>query len=331
VLKLLTIAAWVLFAVDAFVIVAAVISRDMGDDAAGRGMALSFGLIGLAFLLIGGAALYFFGRAHSWPGVAGSIALLALPLFLFFGSDVEAKFHDAGAWLSDRKVGRYPEPAQRELARAIEAGDFQAIRKILATRPNLNGRDAAGHDLLSYAVKQTRLLGPNRDSERWVEAVRLLLDAGMDPNQAREPDGTPVFVFLSKVLDDPAAARDFRLFLEHGADPNGPATEEQPPIFNAWENLDSLRALLDHGAQIDIRNRNGDTPLLFCAWGGRWNAALLLLERGAALGVKNKQGTTLDAALDYQRAMAEQAQQPLPGGYSQVKAAIERRRSAVSR
>jgi ankyrin repeat protein len=337
--KLLIIAAWGFFAVDAFLVIAAIVSRNTGDDAAGRGVALTFGLVGLAFVLAGGAGLYFSSRAHSWPGAIGSIIPLAVPLLLLFGADVEAYIHKIKSGLDSRKEGRYSKPSQRELAKALAASDFDAMRKILASQPNLSGRDAAGYDLLSYAVMETHQIRSDEENLRQVEGVRLLLDAGMDPNQSRDPDGGSTFAGLAFYLSratpsdyaaDAAATAVFRLFLEHGANPNI-LREHQPLIFSVWSNLDSLRALLDHGADINLRDDTGDTPLLFYLWNGRWDAALLLLERGADIDVRNNLGTTPEIGIANGKRIAEEIMhKPLPDGYYKVKAALEQRKVSKS-
>ena len=338
--KLLIVVGWGVFALDAFLVIVATVSRNMGDDAAGRGAGLFWGLVGLVFVLAGGAALYFSGSAHSWPGAIASIVPLALPLLIFFGTDVESYIHKIRAGFESRKEGRYPEPAQRELAKAIQNGDFEAMRKILATHPNLNGRDEAGYDLLSCAVGETRYARPDADNLKSVEGVRLLLEAGMDPNQSRDSDGSSTFAGLAYTLSrptpagwvaNPAAAEVFRLFLEHGANPNI-LKDGQPLIFSVWANLDSLRAMLDHGADIDMRDNAGDTPLLFYLWNGRWDAALLVLERGAGIDVQNKSGTTPEIGLANGKRIAEEIRQkPLPDAYYKAKTALERRRAAEAR
>jgi hypothetical protein len=330
-LKSLTVAAWVMLGLDAVLVGMALISRDMGDDAAGRGVALALGLMGLGFLLLGGALLFFSGRAKSGWGVGGSLVFLALPFMLFFGADVEGLIHNAGVWVDNQKVGRYPEPAQRELATAIKAGNLDRMASILATHPNLQGRDAIGFDLLSFAVAQSGSVDPKADRDRTVTVVELLLDAGMDPNQARDPDDASVFVRLSRSVGDPISARIFQLFLDHGANPNALDGDGQPAVFHAWENPESVGALLDHGANIDIRGKDGDTPLLFYVYNGRWDAARLVLERGADLHVRNKYGTTLDLALKNQVEIAGRLHEPLSEGFHQVQAAIERRRAAEGR
>jgi hypothetical protein len=330
-LRVLTIVAWVLFAADSFMVVAGMVSPNMGNDAAGRGMAMGFALVGLVFLAIGGAALFFGRRAHSRLAVTGSLVLLGLPMLLFFGTDVESMMHSMTGWISDRKVGRYPEPVQRELAKAIVAGDPTAMQRILAARPALNARDAAGNDLLGFAVSESRALDTGVGPEKRIEVVRLLLEAGMDPNQARDVYGGSTWFVLSRSLTEPTAVEIFRLFLDHGADPNALSIEGTPVIFDAWQNLDSVRAVLDHGGQIEIRGKDGSTPLLFYVGNGRWDAALLMLERGADIDVQNTEGVTLAVALDNRKGLAERLQEPLSDGYLKVKAAIERKQAAQSR
>ncbi len=327
VLRILTITAWVLLAVDALMVIVTIIAPNMGDDAAGRGVALGYGMVALVVLLIGGAALYFGGRAHSTLAVTGSLVLLALPLLLFFGTDLENVVHRATGWFSDRKVGRYPEQAQRELAKAIQAGDPTAMRKILAAHPNLNARDEAGNDMLGYAVSMSTTLGTNVSPENRIEVVRLLLEAGMDPNQARSVYGGTTYFDLSRNLTDPTAMQIFRLFLDHGANPNAITIEGTPMIFDTWQNLDGVRAVLDHGGNVDIRGKDGTTPLLFYVGNGRWDAALLMLDRGADVNVQNESGVTVDMALANRKGLAERLQESLPDGYNRVKAAIERRRA----
>jgi hypothetical protein len=331
VLEILIFAAWGLLALDTLILLAAMIYRDMGDDAAGRGMALGLGLIGLPFPLTGGAALYAGGRADSWPAVIGALLLLALPFLLFFGTRVESVVRDVRWFFHRRTVGRYPDPALRQLARAIETGDLQTMRMVLASHPNLDGRDPVGFDLLSRAMSQPRLRDPDleADGERGVEAVRLLLDAGMDPTRDQGAGGLSCFLTLCySRRSDPVFERVFRLFLQHGADANELDSNGQPPIFHVWNSLDAIRALLEHGADIDGRSRGGDTPLRYFVRYRHWQAALLLLDRGADINVRDGNGLTLERALEDHPALLGE---PLPDGYYEVKAAIERRRASEAR
>jgi hypothetical protein len=50
--------------------------------------------------------------------------------------------------------------------------------------------------------------------------------------------------------------------------------------------------------RIDIRSKDGNTPLLFYVGNGRWDAALPMLDCGADIEVQNENGVTLAIALD---------------------------------
>ena len=83
----------------------------------------------------------------------------------------------------------------------------------------------------------------------------------------------------------------------------------------------------DDGADINLRDANGDTPLLFYLWNGRWPAGLLLLERGADINVQNTFGTTPEQALANGKHIAEDIMQhPLPDEFHKVQAALGQRR-----
>jgi len=156
--KLLIVAGWLFFAFDAVVVIVLIpemVSPSPGADAAGRAMGEGLGVASLALLLIGGTGLYFSMRAHSWLGAIGSIVPLSIPAMFFGAGKIDFYLYNRHLKSDESKIGRYSEPAQTELAKTIRAGDFEATRKILATHPNLNGRDEAGYDLLSLAVLET--------------------------------------------------------------------------------------------------------------------------------------------------------------------------------
>ena len=70
--------------------------------------------------------------------------------------------------------------------------------------------------------------------------------------------------------------------IENGADVNGKALRGTP-IFHAiiWGNLKSVKLLLDNGADINIRNQEGETPLSCAKRLGENEIVALLLKYGA--------------------------------------------------
>jgi ankyrin repeat protein len=53
-----------------------------------------------------------------------------------------------------------------------------------------------------------------------------------------------------------------------------------------------IRALLARGADVNVRNREGHTPLWEAAYAGRAEAARLLLDRGADANARDENGMT---------------------------------------
>lgn len=321
--KTLLIAAWAIFAADAFLAIA--LLRDKGSqDAAGRGMAHGIGVIGLIALAVLAASLLLSARFHSRWLLGGSLFVLLAPAFIYLSSAIERTIRQVSFNAGKTMIGIYSNSTQTAAAKAIAAGDLAALSAILASHPNLNGRDAAGYDLLSYAVSRV-FDDSTADLGARISAVQLLLEAGMDVNGGRFPDGDSLLSGLVWKLPDPSAARLFKLFLDRGADPNS-RVNKAPVLFELGKSPELAAALLDRGASIEARDADGNTPLLFFVMHYQWDGAQLLLARGAAINASNHNGETLDSLLGDQLLSSQQMQAPLDPGHLAFKAALERRR-----
>lgn len=224
-------------------LVAAILLRrpPSGADAAGRGMAFAYAVIGL-----GVAAVYLGGAA--WLALAG-IRWLAWTLALLPFAPILLPLRD---------LGKPP------VVKAVRRGELQDLRRLLEA-----GADAERPGLLSLAA-------------RWPVEITALL-------------------------------------LKHGADPNGP----DRPLFRALEDDqrgDVARALLDAGADVNVRNAKGFTPALAYAARPRprtlpdFDLLMTLLDHGADPKASTPDGATLEALL---RAMPRGYGAP-PLGYTKL-------------
>ncbi|KAF3761612.1 ankyrin [Cryphonectria parasitica EP155] len=145
-----------------------------------------------------------------------------------------------------------------------------------------------------------------------IESVRILLNAGVDPNAKKDGVYTPL---CSAIRDNRADI--VTLLLANGADPNTPASEYPcfkcvshhrahflPQLIEAGadptepkgivekavqhNNLDALIFLLDHGVGVNVKSREGWTPLTTAIRDNRPEMVDLLLARGADPAIRGQ-------------------------------------------
>src|SRR5260221_5628734 len=125
----------------------------------------------------------------------------------------------------------------------IRNNDLTALRQLIRD-PGPAALDARGNSPLTYAASLGSL-----------ERMRLLLDAGADPNLANNFDATP----LMWCAGDAA----------------------------------KVRLLLSKGAKADARSKLGRTPLMIAAYNdGAIEAARLLLEKGGDVNARDNGGNS---------------------------------------
>ena len=204
----------------------------------------------------------------------------------------------------------FPDPRLRKLAKAASQGKLRTIDRLVEQGVDVNGRGFKGITPLCWSVgdsedwpvpdtPETKILGFNGN----IKGFRRLLELGADPNTVAEGNdlaytGT-MYAVLCKVSPD-----WLRLALEHGGNPNldfgiiwAPA-----PLFRALgsEERDKRRLLLDGGADINIRNGSGSTPLMIAAYDQEFDVVVELLEQGADYRLKDYSGNTLIDEVIYQ-------------------------------
>lgn len=188
----------------------------------------------------------------------------------------------------------------------IRNNDLAALRKLIGD-PGPKASDARGNSPLMYAAALGSL-----------EAMRLLLDAGADPNRANDFAATPLMwcagdaakVRLLLLSGANANARSnlgrtpqliaatydgateaARLLLEKGADVNARDKSGNSVLSQAASsnNIEVARLLIAKGARVNNVDEGGFTPLLNAAGNGDRSASMvkLLIEHGAIVNVKS--------------------------------------------
>ncbi len=118
------------------------------------------------------------------------------------------------------------------------------------------------------------------------ECLEILVEHGADVNADPNRYGNRPIYFLfgyrQAHAGSPTTLQGIRWLLEHGADPNRTSTEEeetalQLAVRNGW-GVEALKLLLDHGALVSTRRKDGKTAYQLAVLHGNVAAAGLLAE-----------------------------------------------------
>lgn len=189
----------------------------------------------------------------------------ALPTDLFFGS-VHARGNNN---------------VKPPLTRAIENGDENEVRQLLATGADVNQFGyfhGYGEPPIVTAIKL-----------RHKNLAALLLSHSANVNAASERGHTPLIRAAQR--ND---TRLQRLLLRHGADPNAVDHSRLCAIFWAvkFQNSCAVADLLAHGADVNIAIQKGSSVLHTAATTGNVAIAALLIDRIAAVNAGDDFGDT---------------------------------------
>jgi ankyrin repeat protein len=164
-----------------------------------------------------------------------------------------------------------------DFARAIRANDLSALRKLAGTPATANLENNLHSRPLHYAA----IYGS-------ADAVRILLEAGADPNARNQQEATPLIY----------AAWDFakiQLLVDKGAQVNVAAKNGITPLMIAASALGNSRSaeyLLAHGADAKALDRLGGDALIRAGWMSDPQTVTLLLAKGANARNADRAGFT---------------------------------------
>lgn len=204
-----------------------------------------------------------------------------------------------------------------ELVRASQQGDLATVRRLIESGVDVNATGEHGMGpLLSFTPSVVEYLlskgaDPNCQTNESghavllgiayfnnVECVRLLLQAGADPNAVVQETGETALHVCVIGLGENVSATDrhevVKLLVEHGADPNRRTipgmmtlafwrdvrTRGETPLHRAaaYASEETIKSLLEAGADKSIRDANGDSPQSWASWHWRPKHLIDLLE-----------------------------------------------------
>lgn len=258
-------------------------------------------------------------RRQSSVGLVTMTLVLVWPLVVLVGRPIVVAWDNWVLEQEEARTGDFKEPALRAMAQAISGNDIPTLTRLLQGQPPPSGKDAAGNDLLAYALVVVR------DKHGSAAPVRALLEAGANPRATRMPTGSDVLNYLL-LGSSPAAHETVRLLLDHGADPNAvDSLTGETPIGTANGEIAIVRPLVEHGADFDRIQPDGVPVIVDLIAQRKWESALYLIEKGARLDVENGNGLSVDY---YLKEWKESVYGEHPEGWDNVRAAIAARRAS---
>lgn len=172
----------------------------------------------------------------------------------------------------------------RELGSAALDGNFKLCSDLLAQGANPNARLSRGHTALTMAAASGRK-----------DCLIMLLANGADPGVLSDAGASALLLATLAHLGDGGFSCVSPL-VAAGSPLDHPGPNDRCPIHEAAWMHDSevLELLLNAGANPNVRDENGTTPLMEAAGSGMVRNVHLLLARGAHLDDVDLQGRTVE-------------------------------------
>jgi hypothetical protein len=289
-MKIAVTVGWILLVIETALVLSMFVQPNMGDDAAGRGMARGFAMVLGPMLLIAGA-LFAWGqrggpRFAFWAG----FAIMAIPLAFIIKNSVVGRFNSFEHARGRALYGKFDDGRLTKLARAIEAEDTAAVRLIIAEGPiDFTARSRRGRTILGRAIE---FAGSHDSSPTALESVRMLLEAGATPlpnvvEPAPYQGDLDAHLLVAYVFSGNSrnTVPLLDMILAAGADANTRNYEGQPLYFSTYATRPKLEVLARHGADFTAlettrTDRAGYTGAMSMAELGDWEIVSFLLDHG---------------------------------------------------
>jgi len=326
-MKIAFLIGWGCFALELMFVAFLFITKNAGDDAAGRGVATGYAIVLLPLLLISGALLYWGQNSSSKAFQWVALLVVAIPFLIVGGLWATNLITNAGDRTRAAQAGDFDDPRLTAIAKAIDGGDPKALETLLQNGGPIDwqARNQSGATLLGYPM---RALLSDRDGDRYMQTVRILLAHGAPLTGDPVYPGKPLLVTIMGG-NTPATLVLLRTVLEAGADANTRDSDGLPLIHgtNRWQGVKKVELLVEFGADLQTRNNRQDRPewtaLMNAAYMQDWDLALYFLDHDVPPDYKAPDGNTLASILADRAARYVDYRETTPPGYVALQAALQ--------
>lgn len=192
--------------------------------------------------------------------------------------------------------GRFSEK-ERNLASAVLANDVTIVSTLISERANVNIQ--AEYSGIDNQPRYAESLLHQAITFRYTDIVRILLEAGADPEWKNSFGETPLIAVLGRPGDAKAdivrylLARKVRLETRRTATQKcNTALLEAVAFLRRGRSTEAMELLLEAGADANTTNENGMTPLMYVSNFGVVDAVSMLLNHKADPSIKDETGRT---------------------------------------
>ena len=177
---------------------------------------------------------------------------------------------------------------QTPLHRASYYRRPKIVQLLLANGANAHTEDAQGRNPLHHLSPYLNDIDP----QDVLRVTQLLLEQGVDVNVLDEKRETPLHIASSV-----GHLENIQVLLDHGAKADAENVDGQIPLHlvsqNNNENANVTRLFLQRGMEVNTRDsKQQATPLHFASFRGHFEIALALLDHGADANARNADGQT---------------------------------------
>ena len=189
---------------------------------------------------------------------------------------------EKGADVNAKKIFDYT-----PLMISINNSQTETARLLIEKGAEVNAFTNIKETPLSFAIEKCN-----------AQLVNLLIEKGADINIKTKIEQKPLLIAATKGCEDVMA-----ILNENGIDiEQANETDSTTALMKAakFGHYESVKFLLENGAQVDKKNRQGNSAIMFAVQNGHLDIMQLLLDKGADVNDKNILGfTPLLYALDH--------------------------------